>query len=85
MEKGEHTFRIGFQNFNGLTGKENNPVDSSLRNWITDNSFDVFGLSEVNLYWPKVRKQLQFHERVGKGGHQAKNNQSSHITGQKKD
>ena len=62
MEKGEHTFQIGFQNFNGLTGKENDPVDSSLQNWITDNSFDVFGLSEVNLYWPKVHKQLQFHE-----------------------
>ena len=41
---------------------EDDPVDRSLRDWITDQEFDVFGVSEVNLYWPKVKKSLQFHE-----------------------
>ena len=64
MEKREEFFQIGFQNFNGLTGKPDDPVDISLRNWIVENSFDVFGISQVNMYWPRVRKDLQFHERV---------------------
>ena len=62
--KQRNVIRIGFQNFNGLTGRENDPVDRSLRDWITDQEFDVFGVSEVNLYWPKVKKSLQFHERM---------------------
>ena len=52
MEKKEGLLRIGFQNFNRLTGKENDPVDKSLRDWIMDNTFDIFGISEVNMYWP---------------------------------
>ena len=64
MEKKEDTFRIGFQNFNGLTGKLDDTVDRSLRDWITDNSFDVFGISEVNMYWPRVKKELQFDARL---------------------
>ena len=66
MEKKYDIMRIGFQNFNGLTGKLDDPVDRSLRDWITDNSFDVFGISEVNMYWPRVRKELQFNERINK-------------------
>ena len=65
LGKGENILRIGFQNFNGLTGKENDPVDTSIRNWVTDHNFDVFGISEVNLYWPKVRRNLQFQDRLG--------------------
>ena len=64
MEKRENIMRIGFQNFNGLTRKADNLVDRSLRDWIMDNSFDVFGIPEVNMYWPKVRKDLQFNERI---------------------
>ena len=64
MEKNEGLLRIGFQNFNGLSGKENDPVDKSLCDWIMDNTFDVFGISEVNMYWPRVRRDLQFQERV---------------------
>ena len=64
MGKKKGTIRIGFQNFNGMTGRDHDPVDTSIRNWITDNIFDVFGISEVNLYWPKVKKHLQFQERV---------------------
>ena len=56
------TIRIGFQNFNGLTGRINDPVDDSLRSWITSQEFDVFGISEINLYWPKVNPSLQFHK-----------------------
>ena len=56
--------QIGFQNFNGLTGKADNPVDRSLHDWIMDNSFDVFGIPEVNMYWLKVRKDLQFKKRI---------------------
>ena len=56
--------QIGFQNFNGLTGKADNLVDRSLRDWVMDNSFDIFGIPEVNMYWPKVRKDLQFNKRI---------------------
>ena len=58
------TIRIGFQNFNGMTGRDHDPVNTSISNWITDNNFDVFGISEVNLYWPKVKKHLQFQGKV---------------------
>ena len=64
VEKHTDSIRIGFQNFNGMSGKSNNPVDESLKNWITANSFDVFGIPEVNLFWPKVHRSLQFHERI---------------------
>ena len=64
MEKKKDWLRIGFQNFNGLTGKVDDPVDRSLKDWVTENSFDVFGIPEVNIYWPKVRQDLQFHERL---------------------
>ena len=64
--KHSNNIRIGFQNFNGLTGKHDDPVDDSLREWITTSQFDVFGISEVNLYWPKVHRKLQFHERLTK-------------------
>ena len=47
-----------------MTGREHDPVDTSIRNWITDNNFDVFSISDVNLYWPRVKKHLQFQERV---------------------
>ena len=47
-------------------GKENNPVNASIRNWVTDNNFDGFGISKLNLYWPKVHRKLQFHERLTK-------------------
>ena len=62
--KGDGILRIGFQNFNGLTGKENDPADVSLHRWITSMEFDVFGVSEVNMYWPNVKQSLQFIERV---------------------
>ena len=26
----------------------------------------MFGMSEINLYWPKVKKRLQFQERLSK-------------------
>ena len=64
VEKKVDKVRIGFQNFNGLSGKPNDPVDASLKNWINANNFDVFGIPEVNLFWPKVRKSLQFHDRI---------------------
>ena len=63
-EKHEDHLRIGFQNFNGLTGKLDDPVDRSLQDWVPENLFDVFGISEVNMYWPRVRRDLQFHERL---------------------
>ena len=66
LHKRGNVIRIGFQNFNGLTGREDDPVDRSLRNWITDQDFDIFGVSEINLYWPRVKKHLQFHDRISK-------------------
>ena len=62
--KGEDTLRIGVQNFNGLTGKEGDPVDHSLPTWIEKYEFDVFGISEVNMFWPRVKPELQFIDRV---------------------
>ena len=31
-----------------------------------NNAFDAFGMSEINLYWPKVQKKLQFNKRICK-------------------
>jgi hypothetical protein len=57
--------RIGFQNFNGLSSQPNDPVDDSVRHWITDNDFDVFSISEMNLWWPAIPASLhQFQERI---------------------
>ena len=62
--KSDHTLRIGFQNFNGFSGKENDPVDQSFRKWVSEWDFDVFGIPEVNLFWPRVKPSLQFLDRV---------------------
>ena len=54
--------RIGFQNFSGFTNNKYDPVDESLRQWVTNQEFDIFGISETNLYWPNVKKELQLWE-----------------------
>jgi hypothetical protein len=55
--------RIGFQNIGGLSC--NNTVqDKILQQFIQSNSFDVFGISEVNLYWPALWEELQLGERM---------------------
>jgi hypothetical protein len=36
----------------------------SLRRWLVEKEFDVFGIPEVDLYWPKVRAALQLQERI---------------------
>ena len=64
MVKKEERLRIGFQNFNGLSGRQNDPVNENLQNWINSMGFDIFGISEVNMFWPQVKQELQFHERV---------------------
>jgi hypothetical protein len=63
-KKGTDIMRIGFQNFNGLSSQPNDPVDDSVRHWITDNDFDVFGISEMNLWWPAIPASRQFRERI---------------------
>jgi hypothetical protein len=52
------------QNFGGMASKPNQPEDESLRRWITEQQFDVYGIPETDLYWPRVRANLQLHERV---------------------
>jgi hypothetical protein len=52
------------QNFGGLASKPNQPEDESLRRWITEKQFDVYGIPETDLYWPRVRPNLQLHERL---------------------
>ena len=65
-QKYDNNIRIGFQNFAGLSSKENDIIDNTLKDWIDSKSFDIFGIPEVNLYWPQVRKTLQFNKRVTK-------------------
>jgi hypothetical protein len=60
--KGEDIFRLGAQNFGGMASKSKSLEDESLRLWLVDNGFDVFGIREVDLYWPKVRVALQLQE-----------------------
>ena len=62
--KKEGNLRIGFQNFSGFSNKNHDPVDQSLRKWVTEQEFDVFGISETNLFWPNVKKELQMGERI---------------------
>ena len=62
--KKEGTLRIGIQNFNRFSGRDDDPTDQSLLEWINLNEFDVFGVPEINLCWPKVKKHLQFQERT---------------------
>lgn len=63
-QKQPDTLRIALQNFNGLSGRTNDPADESLPRWVNQAEIDIFGISEVNLWWPQVRKELQFDERV---------------------
>lgn len=64
MVKKDARLRIGFQNFNGLMGKRDDPIDDNLQTWIDSMGFDIFGISEVNMFWPQVKQELQFHERI---------------------
>jgi hypothetical protein len=60
--KEEGTLRAGVQNFDGMTSKPNQPEDESLRRWITEQQFDIYGIPETDLYWSRVRANLQLHE-----------------------
>ena len=59
----EGHLRIGFQNIGGLSSN-NTEQDKLLQHFIQSNSFDVFGITEINLYWPALREELQFGERM---------------------
>jgi hypothetical protein len=61
----EGNLRIGFQNIGGLSSN-NEEHDKLLQHFIQSNSFDVFGINEVNLYWPALREELQFGERMNR-------------------
>ena len=62
--KEEGILRGGVQNFGGLASKSNQPEDESLRRWITEQHFDIYGIPETDLYWPKIQQKLQLQERV---------------------
>jgi hypothetical protein len=47
-----------------MASKPNQPEDESLRRWITEQQFDIYGIPETDLYWPRVRANLQLHERL---------------------
>jgi hypothetical protein len=66
--KGANTLWIGLQNFGGFTTKFDNPVDDSFQYWITTELFDIYGVPEVGLYWPKVPAKLQLREQLLNGG-----------------
>jgi hypothetical protein len=55
---------VSASNFSGFSAKPSDPVDDSLRQWINDKAFDIFGVSETNLYWPNVPKEFQLPERI---------------------
>jgi hypothetical protein len=57
--------RIGFQNIGGLSSN-NTEQDKLLQQFIHSNSFDVFGISKVNLFWPALWEELHFGERIYK-------------------
>jgi hypothetical protein len=62
--KSANTLRLGLQNFGGFTTKFDDPVDDSFREWTTVKQFDVYGVPEVGLYWPKVPAKLQLREQL---------------------
>jgi hypothetical protein len=47
-----------------MASKPNQPEDESLRWWITEQQFDIYGIPETGLYWPRIRANLQLHERL---------------------
>ena len=55
---------IGLQNFGGFTNRFDDPVNASLKQWITNKEFDIFGITETNAFWPKIIEKLQFHNRI---------------------
>jgi len=63
---GEGNLRIGFQHVGGLSST-NTEQDKALQYFIQSNSFDVYGINEMNLYWPALREELQFEERMNQG------------------
>jgi hypothetical protein len=47
-----------------MASKPNQPEDKSLTRWITEQQFDIYGIPETNLYRPRIRANLQLHERL---------------------
>jgi hypothetical protein len=57
--KEEGILRAGVQNFGGMASKPNQPEDKSLGRWITEQQIDIYMIQETDLYWPRVRANLQ--------------------------
>ena len=50
-EKDEKVLRIGFLNVGGLTAEAHSTKDLDLRQSLSKQDFDIFGMSETNLAW----------------------------------
>ena len=62
--KTDDILRIGLQNFGGFTNRFDDPVNASLKQWITNKEFNIFGITETNVFWPKITEKLQFHNPI---------------------
>ena len=72
---GEKTneIRVAFQNINGLPKSKDHPKNKDFVEIETKLQIDIMGISEVNLYWPKVAIEDQLQARIREWW------QSSHI------
>ena len=64
MGKKTNEIRVAFQNINGLPKSKQHPKNKDFVEMEARLQVDVLGISEVNLYWPKVDVQDQLQART---------------------
>ena len=60
-------FKLGFLNVNGLQAEKWKEKNTEIFRTIKKYQFDVMGLSEVNIYWPKINHTNRWEDRVAIG------------------
>ena len=60
----EHILRIGFVNCNGIPPLNTHAKNSSIYTSLADHSFDIIGMTEVNLCWHKITSSQRWHSRT---------------------
>ena len=67
QQKQENTLRIAFQNINSFSAEKDAPKNDAIRRFLMDHQIDVFGMAEMNKYWPKIEEKNGLYEQTWKG------------------
>jgi hypothetical protein len=64
LNDNDKILRIGFVNCNGIPPLNAHPKNSSIFTTLTDHSFDIVGMAEVNLCWNKIASSQRWKSRT---------------------